>query len=103
MRRYRCYRVDGFPRVEVVDDKAGQWALMISPSRKVADYYHDFDWGNTGPAVDQLALAISLEFAADKQQAFKLADLIKWSFLAQASRIGTTITSDQVCQLIKSL
>ena len=105
MRSYHCYRVNGYPRVDVLGEKgeASRRGLVIQASHKIAYIHDEFDWGFSGRGPDQLALAILLDIFGDKKIAQEHCDDFKWTFLATAPRAGVTIQETQVRQMVRKL
>ena len=99
-RTYSCYRVNGYPRVDVLEGNRNR-PLLPGPSFKVARLDNEFDWGTGGSAPDQLALAILMDLYDDKALALKNYDSIKWTLLAIAPRAGVNIEESQVRALVK--
>jgi hypothetical protein len=99
LKTYQCYRVNGYPRVDVKNG-AQKTALTPGPSHKAARLSQDFDWGFGGDAADQLAVALLMDIYDNKALALKHYDNVKWTFLATAPRAGTEIREDQVRSLV---
>ena len=100
MKTYHCYRVNGYPRVDVIEG-ARKRSLLPGPSFKAANHSQDFDWGFAGSSADQLAVAILMDIYDDRAIANKFSDSVKWTLLATAPRAGVSVTGAQVSELVK--